>query len=50
MNDIYIVEWYDQEGDRHERAFDNKADAELGAAKMEESFDSVAVIWETEIN
>ncbi len=46
---MYIVEWNDHEGNRHEMTFDNRADAELEAASLEEEFDYVAIIAEVEI-
>lgn len=46
---MYIVEWYDREGNRYERAFDSKEIAEAEAAALEKEFDSVAILWESEI-
>jgi len=46
---MFIVEWYDHKKERHELTFDNKADAELEAAKLGEEFPFVAVIAEVEI-
>ena len=46
---MYIVEWYDQEGTRRERAFDNQEAAQAGAAALGEEFDCVAILWEAEI-
>ncbi len=33
---MYIVEWNDHEGNLHQQTFDNRADAELEAAYLEE--------------
>jgi len=45
----YIVEWHDREGDRHELTFDNRADADAEAARLEEEFPFVAVVLEIEV-
>lgn len=46
---MYIVEWYDQEGNRHERRFDSKEAAQLEADRLKEQVDHVALLWEAEI-
>lgn len=46
---MYIVEWTDREGNLNQRTFDNRDDAQLEAAKLEEKFDHVAILWETKI-
>lgn len=46
---MYIVEWYDHEGNRHARAFDSQEAAQLEAATLEEEFENVAIIYEIEI-
>lgn len=46
---MYIVEWYDHEGNRNERTFDSQEDAQLEAAALEKEFDHVAILWEAEI-
>jgi len=46
---VYIVEWCDFEGNLQQRAFDNRADAELETASLEEEFDYVAIIAEVEV-
>ncbi len=45
---MYIVEWTDHEGSLHQQLFDNRADAKLEAAYLEEKFDYVAIITEAE--
>jgi len=46
---VYIVEWCDHEGNLQQRAFDTQEDAQLEAASLEEKYDHVAVLWETEV-
>ncbi len=46
---MYIVEWYDQEGERQEKFFDNRADADAEAARLGEKFPFVAIIAEIEM-
>ena len=48
---MYIVEWIDHAGDRHQLAFDNKAAAEREAERLSEAFGElkVAVVAETDI-
>lgn len=46
---MYLVEWNDHEGNLQQREFDNLDDAQLEAAYLEEQFDHVAILWETEI-
>ncbi len=46
---MYIVEWYDKEGNRQEEFFDNRADADLEAARLKEEFPFVAVVLEIEV-
>lgn len=46
---MYIVEWNDHEGNRHERMFTSQEEAQLEADSLREKFDHVAVVWETEI-
>ncbi len=41
---MYIVEWNDHEGNLHQQTFDNRADAELEAAYLEEKFDYVKIL------
>lgn len=43
---MYIVEWYDREGNRHERAFNSQEAAKMEAAALEKEFDHVAILWE----
>lgn len=45
----HIVEWCDQEGNLKQRSFDRLEDAQLEAASLEEKFDYVAIIAETEV-
>lgn len=46
---MFIVEWDDHEGNRHEMAFDSREDAELEAAELEKDFDYVAIVFEAEV-
>lgn len=46
---MYIVEWNDHEGNRHEKAFDNQEDARREAAYLETIYDHVAVIAEVDV-
>ena len=46
---MYIVEWYDCEGNRHERTFDSQEAAQMEAAALEKDFSPVAILWEAEI-
>jgi len=46
---MYIVEWYDHEGSQRQRAFDSQEAAQMEAARLEEEFGPVAVLWETEV-
>jgi len=46
---VYVVEWCDHEGNLNQRTFDNRADAELEAASLEEEFGPVGILWETEV-
>lgn len=46
---MYIVEWYDHEGNRHEWAFGSQDAAQREADHFSLQFDHVAVLWESEI-
>lgn len=46
---VYIVEWYDHEGNRHERALDSQDAAQREADCLSQQFDHVAILFETEI-
>lgn len=46
---MYIVEWTDHEGNLHQVAFEDQESAQLEAAQLEEQYDHVAVIWETDV-
>lgn len=46
---MYIVEWYDCEGNRHERAFNSQEAAKAESAALEKEFDHVAIIWEANL-
>lgn len=46
---MYIVEWYDHEGNRHEQAFTSQEEARETAAQLGEQFDHVAILWEAEV-
>lgn len=46
---MYIVEWYDQEGNRHELEFNSREAAQLEADRLKEQFEHVALLWETEM-
>ena len=46
---MYIVEWTDHAGDRHQLAFDNKAAADREAARLSKEFVNVAVVAEIDV-
>lgn len=46
---MYIVEWDNREGNRHERTFDSLEDAQLEAASLKDKFDYVAIVTRKEI-
>lgn len=46
---MYIVEWTDFEGNLNQRGFDRLEDAKLEATSLEEKFDYVVIITETEV-
>lgn len=46
---MFIVEWCDHEGNLQQREFETLEDAQLEAASLEEEFDYVAIVFETEI-
>ena len=46
---MFIVEWTDHEGNLNRRTFDTLEDAQLEAASLEEQYDYVAIIAETEV-
>lgn len=46
---MYIVEWYDREGELHQMAFDSRERADREAAHLEKEYDHAAVVWEVDI-
>lgn len=46
---MYIVEWCDHEGNQQQRTFDSQEAAQLEAAALEQKFDHVTILWESEV-
>lgn len=41
---MYLVEWDDHEGNRHEMTFDSLEDARIEATYLEKEFDYVKIV------
>jgi len=46
---MFIVEWYDEEGNRNEKTFDHREDAQQEADRLGKNFGQPAIIEEFEV-